>query len=156
VTSQYDFSHDQWKLLATTPLLVGMAVARAEDSGFFGSIRETRTLLADLQAGVADGQHQAAASLITQASGYDYDDAFQAYKAMPPEALASDATRACGELALVLASVAEPAEATSYKQWILAVADHVAQAAREDGVRVSAGETDVLEAVSGALGIEPS
>ena len=54
MATQFDFSNDDWERVAAAPLLVGMAVAKAEDSGFLGSIRETRALLSNIADGADD------------------------------------------------------------------------------------------------------
>lgn len=147
-TSQFDFSNDQWELVAGAPVLVGMAVARAEDSGFLGSIKETRTLLGAI---AAQAEHSPAGSLIAQAATTDTGEQLERYRDAGSEVLAADAVAACQQLAQVLAAVARPEEADSYKRWVLDVARAVAGAAKEHGVRVSAGEEAVITQVEAAL-----
>jgi hypothetical protein len=148
MTSQYDFTNEDWHRVATTPLLVGMAVARAEDSGFLGSIKETRTLLAEMSTSAADGP---ASGLISQAIATDTEADFESYKMMSAEALATDAEHACQWLNDLFGSVAGPDEAEGYKRWILDVAQRVAEAAKEQGSRVSDGERNVIHQVTLAL-----
>lgn len=148
MTSQFDFTTDQWTHLASTPLLVGLAVAKAEDSGFLGSIRETRTLSSSI---VAPDDGNPARSLIDQAATTDVGDLVDVYKATNAEGLAMTAVRACEELAAILDQVAEPDETKGYKAWVLDVARTVAEAAKEDGVRVSPGEADLIERIASAL-----
>ncbi len=151
MTSQYDFTNEQWHHVVQTPVLVGLAVARAEDSGFFGSMRETRTLLSELATQRSSGP---ADTLIAQASAADTGDFYEAMKALSPEALANDATLACERLHTILVEVAGEAEATAYKSWIVDIARSVAEAATEDGSRVSDGEAKVLDRISRALVID--
>jgi len=150
-TSQFDFSNDQWELVATVPVLVGMAVARAEDSGFLGSFKETRALLGAIAAQAQEGP---AASLIAQAATTDTGEELDQYREAASDALAADAEAACRQLAEVLAAVAQPDEADGYKRWVLDVARAVAGAAKEHGVRFSAGEEAVISRVESALGLE--
>ncbi len=149
-TSQFDFSNDQWELVAAAPVLVGMAVARAEDSGFLGSLKETRTLMAAI---AAQAERGPAGSLVAQAATTDTGEEYDRYREADPAALAADAVAACEQLALVLAAVAQPEEADGYKRWVLDVARAVAGAAREHGVRVSAGEEALLGQFEAALGL---
>lgn len=153
MTNQFDFSNDDWELMARTPLLVGMAVAKAEDSGFLGSIRETRSLLATIAEG---SDHNPARTLIDQASVVDTEADFAAYKALSAEALAVDAEEACRLLARILADSAKPEEAEGFKRWVLEVARSVAVAAKEHGTRVSPGEVAIIDSVATALGLEAS
>lgn len=149
-TSQFDFSNDQWELVAAAPVLVGMAVARAEDSGFLGSIKETRTLMGTI---AAQAEQSPAGSLIAQAATTDTGERYEQYREADPAALAADAVTACQQLGDVLAAVAQPDEVESYKRWVLDVARAVAGAAKEHGVRVSAGEEALIGQVEAALGL---
>ncbi|MDH4076799.1 MAG: hypothetical protein OEW29_12745 [Acidimicrobiia bacterium] len=149
-TSQFDFSNDEWELVATVPVLVGMAVARAEDSGFLGSFKETRALMGAI---AAQAELRPAGSLIAQAATTDTGERFEEYREADSQTLAADAVDACRQLADVLSAVAQPDEADGYKRWVLDVARAVAGAAKEHGVRVSAGEEAVIARVESALGL---
>ncbi len=62
---------------------------------------------------------------------------------------------ACTSVSQILAKTA-PEEATAYKQWVLAVGQKVAEAAKESGgVVVSEAEQAVLGDASAAFGISP-
>lgn len=148
MTSQFDFTNDQWTHVATTPVLVGMAVAEAGDSGFFGSLKELRTL-ADMASAPTGGNP--AAGLIEQAANTDVSDRLEGFKQAGADALADSAVNACRDLAGMLASVAESDEADGYKRWVLEVATSVADAAKEDGVRRIDGEAEVLRRIEQAL-----
>ena len=149
-TSQFDFSNDQWEQVATTPWLVGMAVARAEDSGFLGSLKETRALLATI---AATAESSPAGSLIAQAATTDTEERYEELREADPAALAADAVAACREVVDVLAAVAAPDEANGYRRWVLDVARAVAGAAKEHGVRVSPREEALLGQIEAALGL---
>ncbi len=151
MTSQFDFSNDDWNHLASTPVLVGFAVAKAEDSGFFGSLREAKTLTDSISDGLVDN---AANELIRQASATETKDQVDNYKSMSSEALAETAVLACERLDAILAANAEADEAQGYKQWVLRVANAVAEAAKEHGDRVSAGEAALIKRIHQALAID--
>ena len=148
MTSQFDFTAEQWTHVSSTPLLVGWAVARAEDSGFVGSLRESRVLAGTITEPDAANP---ARSLIDQATTTDVGHLVDAYKATSPEGLAESAVRACTELTAILASVAEPAEVAGFTSWVVDVARTVADAATEDGLRVSPGEADLISRIEAAL-----
>ncbi|MEM7342411.1 MAG: hypothetical protein AAF467_27485 [Actinomycetota bacterium] len=153
MTSQFDFSNDEWEHVAMTPVLVGMAVAKAEDSGFLGSLRETRTLVASI-APQDDGN--AAQGLIDQAAATDTKDKYDAFKSGSPDVLAEAAVTACRELKTILAAVATPEEAADFARWVIDVAQSVAEAAKEGGVRISAGEAALINELRATLGVDPS
>ncbi len=153
MATQFDFSNDDWDRVASTPLLVGMAVAKAEDSGFLGSIRETRALLST----IADGSEDNPASeLIGQAATTDTSADFEAFKVLSAEALATDAEQACLHLTRLLPDVVDNEIADGFKRWIVELAAAVAEAAKEQGQRVSPGEVALIERITKALGLEPT
>lgn len=148
MTSEFDFTNDQWARIASTPYLVGLAVAKAEDSGFLGSLRETRTLLHSIH---DEPDAEQPASLIAQAATTDVTEHYERFKASPPEALAVEAVDACREITAALGSVADPIEATAYRRWVLDVAWTVARAAKEHGKVVSDAESALLGRIAEAL-----
>ena len=153
MTSQFDFSASDWNVVASTPVLVGLAVAKAEDSGYFGSKKETKTLDSNM---AANGDESAARSLIEQAVTTETSPEVEAAMALPAAALADAAVAACTELTEILGATTEPKEAQGYKSWVLNVANEVAEAAKEDGVRVSPGEAALINRVRDALSLTPA
>lgn len=150
MTSEFDFTNDQWTQIATVPYLVGMAVARIEDSGLLGSMRETRTLMQTI-ANEPDADQPG--SLIAQAATTDVSEELERFKASPPEALATEALASCRQLTAALGAVAQPEESAAYRRWVLDVAWTVARAAKEHGQRVSDGEVTLLAKIADALGL---
>lgn len=151
MTSQFDFSNDDWDHIATTPVLVGFAVAKAEDSGFFGSMREAKALSDSIAAAL---ENEAARDLIRQASATETKEKAESFKSMSPEALADSAVAACRQLSEMLSTTAEPDEAAGYKNWVFDVANTVAKAAKEHGVRVSPSEEALIKRIGLALAID--
>ena len=150
MTTQFDFSNDEWEDLATAPVLVGMAVAKAEESGFLGNRREARTL-ADTLASQAESYP--ATSLIAQAATTDTSMQQEHFDSLLPEMLTTQAIDTCKRVAASLANRAQPDESEDFRRWVLAVGRTVAEAAKEDGVLVSPGEQAVLGQVTAALGL---
>lgn len=151
MATQFDFSNDDWERVAAAPLLVGMAVAKAEDSGFLGSIRETRALLANIAEG---SEGNPAGRLIQQAAATDTSVDFEAFKALSADALATDAEQACVELSRLLPDVVGAEVADGYKRWIIELASTVAETAKEHGERISPGEVAVIDRINRALGFD--
>lgn len=150
MTSQFDFSADDWDHVASTPLLVGFAVAKAEDSGFLGSLREMKTLISTIAAGA---EESSAGSLINQAAATEPKAKTRVYRATGPAELAEAAVSACQELSAVLSAKTDPDEAAGYKRWVLDIAHGVAEAATEGGVRVSPPEVALIERIESALAL---
>ena len=151
MTSQFDFSNDEWTLVATSPLMVGMAVAKAEDSGFFGTIAENRTMLSRI---AVDPEGNPARLLIDQVAATDTRAAYESLKGRPADGLAHDAVAVCRALVPLLERVATPDEVTGFAQWLVDIAEAVAVAAKESGVRVSPREEAVVDQVAAALGTD--
>ncbi|MEM9131204.1 MAG: hypothetical protein AAF962_15005 [Actinomycetota bacterium] len=147
-TTQFDFANEEWELIASAPVIVGYAVARAEDSGFVGSLRETRTLVASIAAGAEDNP---ARSLIDGATTTEVRELMKEYGSSAPEYLADTAVEVCTRLVPVLGDTATTEESVGYRRWVLEVARSVAEAAREHRVRVSEPEADLLARVADAL-----
>jgi len=148
MTSQFDFTNSQWNDIASLPVLVGYAVARAEDSGRVGSYLEIRALVNNIAERAPD---TAARGLIEAISTMDVRDKLDEYEPYAADLLADIAVAACDAIAGVIDDKAEPEEAISYKQWVLGVGEHVADAAREQGVRRSDPETSLLARVKTAF-----
>ncbi len=150
MTSQFDFTNNEWNDIAVLPVLVGFAIAQAADSGRIGSFREMRTLVHSIAEKAPDN---AAQSLIEAASTIDVRDKIDEFEAHTPELVADVAITACTTIAGVLEQRAKPDEAQAYKAWVFDIAHQVANAAKEDGLRVSPAESKLLDRTKAALGI---
>ena len=149
-TSQFDFTNNEWNDIAVLPVLVGFAVAKAEDSGRIGSFREIRTLIHSIAEQAPDN---AARSLIEAASTIDVKHKIDEFEDHAPELLADVAVRACSTISGVLDQRAEPDESAAYKSWVFDIAHQVANTSKEDGVRISAAESSLLDRTKQALGL---
>lgn len=150
MTSQFDFTNNEWNDIAVLPVLVGFAVAKANHSGIVGNFREIRTLMTTIAAEAPD---TAARALIEAASTLDVKDKIDEFEAHDPDLLADVAVSACEQMSRVLDDRADPPEAAAYKAWVLDVGRQVANAAKESGVRVSAPEAALLDRVKATLGL---
>ena len=150
MTSQFDFTNDEWNDIAVLPVLVGYAVAQAGDSGRVGSFREIRTLVHSIAEQAPDN---AAQSVIEAASTIDVRDKIEEFRNHASDVLADVAMGACTTVAAVLAQRAQPDEAEAYKSWVFHIAEQVANSAKEDGVRMSPPEIELLDRTKMALGI---
>lgn len=148
MTSPYDFTNEDWDKVTIAPLLVGLAVAKAEDSGFFGSMRETRTLMSTMAERVTDNP---ASGLINAAAAADTEDRAKALSATGPDVLGDVAVNACVELSAILAATATGEEATGFKSWLIDIAITVAEAAKETDVRTSPAEAALIDRIRAAL-----
>lgn len=156
-----DFSSEQWQTLRTAPHLVVVAVASAGGSGLFGSIKEAiapagamidalkgdNELLRDI---FQKEEMQAAVEEIrADAKSGDFS-AIQAHF--------RDAARNRAQAAVAILKEKSPADADAYGDFLMKLAERVANAATEGGFlgfggeRVSEPEQILLAELAAALG----
>jgi len=155
-----DFTETEWNLLREAPHWAGIAVMVAGSSGVFGSVREAFAVSHSLQRG---SQH--ASEFIRSMATRDEMDAadreIRAWigrlKATDPKAQVIDTTieKLAGASRILASKSTEAVE--TYRQWVLSVANDVANAAKEGavlgfgGTRVSSAEHEVLQQIDAAL-----
>ena len=161
MTSKSDYSEAEWTRLKRAPFLAGMAISLADPGGPIEAVKETAaTLRSVVAAAEGDGHGE-----LVQAIARDVRDEAKARKSpMAGFKPASGATagieildelRAAERLA---AAKATPEEAEDLREWLVAVAQEAANAAKEGGfmgfhaVRVSDGEQRMLDQLRQALG----
>ena len=164
MSTKTDYTPDQWQLLLDVPPLVGTAVMVAGRSGL-GSVKEALAVAS----GVLDAKHGYESNQLIQAlldariknKERSHVEQFSdnPYRGRPPEEIKEMTVDKCQQVADLLEQKSTPSEAAEFKAWAVAVGEKVANAAKEGGFlgiggdRVSAEETDVLAAVSSALGL---
>jgi len=99
MTSQFDFTDNEWSDIATLPVLIGFAVAIAEDSGRVGSYLEVRTLV---QAIGAKAPRNEARGLVEAVSLTDVRDQVSHFEEHSPDLLADIAVTAATEIAMIV------------------------------------------------------
>jgi hypothetical protein len=166
------FTEAEQELLATTPILIGSAMAFAESSGL-GTVKElfasAKTYIGGLKAypdneiiqGVLpDLENREQARERAKTIRSNAIDRLKEQGIDSPEkirALLLDDSRAVTRL---LADKASAQEADQYREWALAVAENVARAAHEGGFlgfggkQISEGERRLFGEIAQALGAE--
>jgi hypothetical protein len=161
------FTEDEWFLLLSTPSMIGASVAAAGQSGL-GTIKEAVASL-EVIAGAAKAypSNELIGELVKRAENRDEAKA-QASKytemaktklqGKKPEQLTAEMLDDTKKAVALLQQKA-PGVLDDYKQWSLAVAEKVANAAKEGGFlgfggeRVSEGEKALIDNIKGALGV---
>src|SRR5688500_7674281 len=123
MTSRSDYTDDEWQLLHELPDAVATLVLMAGSSGPIGTIREMEAL------GRANGR--AAARFPGVPLIQELARSLPPVHAGSPRPRGGDTLDMCREAVALLDSKATPEEAAAYKQWIMAVAEEIAGAARE-------------------------
>jgi hypothetical protein len=162
MANKASFSPDEWKQLLESPMLAGMAVTAADPSGVWGVIKEGLAASGPLPQAKAD----AGSSELIRAVAADFKT-FEGRRAARDGLKATFAGGKPGDLkpkaidglrqvaALLEAKAAD--DAAAFKAWLQAIAQRVAEAAKEGGfmgfggVRVSDAEKATLAEISGAL-----
>ncbi|HYA33679.1 MAG TPA: hypothetical protein VEG65_06780 [Candidatus Bathyarchaeia archaeon] len=148
------FTNEEWQQLLDLPYAVSFAIVTASPSllGLFG---ESKTILtepavlasssgSDLVAALSGEMQSRAKELIKQQQTLFKQDQ-SGYR--------SKTIEACKTVLTILGKISAE-EATAYKTWVLAIAQKVAEAAKESGgVVINDAEKAVLSDVSAAFGI---
>ncbi len=174
MTSKSDFSADEWYLVMKTPSLVGSAVASAGRSGAMGTMKELMASVQGNMAAATDYPDNALLqAIIAKPTDLDREqtkaylqeqqqrmmEEVNARQLKTPEALADAAIDDMTAVINLLESRATAQEVADYKNWTYAVAQKVAEAAKEGGFlgiggeRVSEAESAFLARLASTLGI---
>jgi hypothetical protein len=161
MTSKADYSEAEWTRLKRAPFLAGMAISLADPGGPIEAVKETGATLKSVLAAADGGGH---GELVQAIAGDVRDDASRRKSPMAgfkPTSGATAGVEILDELREVARLAAEKAtadEVEDLREWLVAVAQEAANAAKEGGfmgfhaVRVSEGEERMLEQLRQALG----
>ena len=148
-----NFTTEEWTNLVSLPYAVSMAVIAA-DPNVMGIWSETKTMMQAPPA-LAAASGSALAGLVGAEAQPKLKDLIKEQQHLWKQDMAGYRTKviaSCKAAAAALAKV--PAdEGLSYKKWLLALAQKVAEASKEHGVAVSDPEKAALAELSAALGI---
>jgi hypothetical protein len=146
MTDKSDFTEQEWDTVLKGPPAAGTIAATAAKGGTFKESFAIAKSYAE-----ARQQHGASELLDAIVSAkpevehhmyHSYDELKQAGLEQLRDAVG------------VLASKATPDEVDDYRRFVLTLADHVANAHREDGMAVSGGEQAAIADITAALGGE--
>ena len=144
MTGKSDFTEDEWELVSEGPATAGMVVLTAQRGGSF---RET---FAMAKAYTEAREHHGQSELLDEIVAAKPD--FDRHRYKTPEALREQGVERIGEAARLLESKASPADVEAYGGFVVALAERVAAAHREDGQDVSPAEQEALDAIRSSLG----
>jgi hypothetical protein len=163
MATKSDFTTEEWDAMRRAPFMAGLLVVAASPSGPFGVLKEMFAVGKTL----ADVKLHGTSSDLVKALVADLEAPEARQQSMPaelqgktPDQLRVAALEACRHTAAVLDKKAAPNEAQAVKQWLLSIAQKVAEAAKEGGVlgfggtRVSEQETSALKDLTSALGVK--
>ncbi len=148
-----NFTDDEWQTLLNVPYAVAMTVVTAAPS-VWGAISESKTMLTE-PAKLAASSGSDLVSVLSsemQSRAKELVKRQQDLVRRDQSGFRSKTIEACRSASAILAKTTLE-EATAYKQWVLAIGQRVAEAAKEHGVAVSEPERAVLSDVSAAFGL---
>lgn len=139
MTTQAQFTNDEWKILSDAPVQIGSAVAAASPSGLVGSAKEGMFIVNNMSNAA---RHYPGNRLIqtvapqginsTQAMGWAH---IARGMLMGSEAsmVRSEGVEICRRVDHILEQKANPQEASEFKRWLMEIGEGVAQASSEGG-----------------------
>jgi hypothetical protein len=162
MATKADFTTEEWSQVQRAPFMAGLAVVAASPSGPFGVVKELfavgkmlgavktqgtsndliKALVADIEAGAKDLSAPAE------------------MKGKTPDQVKSYAVESVRQVAALIDKKTKPEEAQGFKQWLVSVAQKVAEAAKEGGflgfggTQVSEQEAATIKELSTALGVK--
>jgi hypothetical protein len=153
MTTKADFTDEEWTRLERSPIVAGMAISLADPGGPIEAFKETSASLKSiLDTALAEGQNELVETVAK--GGAEKARARQNPLGDFKPRGATAGQEVLAELSAVnelLSQKASPEEAEAFRQWLLATAQRVAEAAKEGGFmgfkaeRVSEGEQRMLE-----------
>jgi hypothetical protein len=144
MTGRSDFTEEEWELVLEGPPTAGIIVVTSQRGGTF---RES--LAMGKAYGEARRQH-GASQLLDEITGTK--PKVDRSRFHSPEELRQHGLERLREVAQLLERKASEQELDDYRSFVLALADKVAAAHREDGVDVSPAERAAIDEVATALG----
>jgi hypothetical protein len=144
MTTSAAFTTDEWRSVLEGPPTAGMMVVTAARGGMF---RETIAMSkAYVEARSLHGRSELLDEIVAAKPKADHT------RYRSPEELRENGLQHLQAARTLLESKATPEEVEGYRQFVLGVADKVANAHREDGQSVSAAEAEAIDQIAAALG----
>jgi hypothetical protein len=162
MTTRSDYTDEEWKNIKAAPLLAGMYVSTVANSGPFDTAKEGVAIMQSVTDLAKKGSaNELITTLIAEAQPKE-GEAVGTHEAITVNVKTIEELRKATIDTLQSASAAltkaTPEEVTEYKQFILTVAQRVAEAGKEGGflgiggTRVSPPETKAIQEIRDALG----
>lgn len=175
VDAQAQITEDELFLLASTPAMIGTAMAFSEKSGVFGTMKEVWASMKSQASASKDyPNNQLIQTILPKLdSREEIVEKAKQYQELAKarleekgiktqEQLRQQLIEDCGEVNVLLGKKVATQEAQEYKAWAMTVAKNVAKAAKEGGFlgfggeQISEGEKVLAKDIARALGTSTS
>ncbi|MCS6848028.1 MAG: hypothetical protein RMN52_09970 [Anaerolineae bacterium] len=159
MASRADFTDAEWQVLATAPEAVGLAVLAADPVGAV----EERTAMFEAWRQSAEqpfADNQLVLTLIRNRDTWGEEMRLRTSREEALSSLPADETQAwaieqCRQAMALLEAKGSPDDRESYRQWVIYLAENVAEAVGGKSGRVDPAERAVIDAVATALDLKP-
>jgi hypothetical protein len=158
VTTQADFTEDEWTKLYRAPVVAGLGISLADPGG---PIEISKEALAVMKTATAPTEAEGLVVELAEGLKVVLDEKQNPVSALKPESGVDPREVILDELKeanRIISEKATPEEASGYRTWVLESARKAADAAKEGGffgfgaVQVSEGEEALLTKLEGMLG----
>src|SRR5262245_61938976 len=161
MATKADFTTEEWNQIQRAPFMAGLAVVAASPSGPFGVVKElfaVGKMLGEVKAHGSSNELIKALVADIEAGAKDLSAPAE-LKGKTPDQVRSYGIENVRQVAALVDKKAKP-EAQGFNQWLLSVAQKVAEAAKEGGflgfggTQVSEQEAATIKELSTALGVK--
>jgi len=161
MTTNADFAEDEWARLKRAPFIAGMAISLADPGGPIEAVKETAaTLKTVVGAAEGGGRGELVPSVAREVAqdARERTNPLAGFKPAKGATAGVEILEELGEVDRIVAANATPDETSAFREWLLAVAQEAADAAKEGGFlgfraeRVSEGEQRMLDRLREVLG----
>ena len=162
MTTRTDYSDEEWKNIKAAPMMAGLYVAMAASSGPIDTVKEASAMAQSLAKLAQQGSTSQLISALIDEVKPKEGQAVQTQETISINVSTAEELRSATidtmQQANAALAKASPEEAAQYKQVVMSIAQHVAEAGKEGGflgiggTRVSDPETKAIQEIAAALG----
>lgn len=162
MTTQADYTPEEWKSILQAPAMAGMVVMLTGQSGPFQMVKEMFAVskaLADVEKEAAS--NELIRALVSAAKSVKLEDMQPGQKFSTIEEARAHALNQVRQVGMLVDQKAPAQEAQEFKQWLASLGQKVAEAAKEGGflgfggVQVTEEEKSAMSELTAALGVSP-
>jgi hypothetical protein len=162
MTTQADYTSEEWKAILRAPVMAGMVVMLTGQSGPFQMVKEMFAASKVLAEAEKQGaSNELIGALVSAAKSIKREDLQPEQKFKTIEEARAYALAQVRQVGLLVDQKAPAQEAQEFKQWLTSIGQKVAEAAKEGGflgfggVQVTEEEKTAMSDLAMALGVRP-
>lgn len=162
MTTQTDYTKEEWQTILRAPVMAGMVVMLTSQSGPFQMVKEMFAVGQALAEVEKEGaSNELIRSLVTAAKSVKSEDLQPTEKFETVEAARRYALDQLRQTAALVNQKAPAQEAQGFRQWLVSIGPKVAAAAKEGGflgfggVQITEEERAAITEISTVLGVTP-